>query len=105
MITDRIPRIPRVLLAVGLLAGAAAAQAASGFTINPNQESLVTPGMTAAQVRQALGRPEHRVHYRNEPGMTFTYHVVGGPEVRLFDVDFDAAGRVASTSERMDDVN
>lgn len=94
-----ISHIPRVLLAAGLLAGVAAAQAAAGFTIQPSQESMVTPGMTQAQVQQALGQPERNVQYLNEPGPTFTYQVASLDPV-VFDVDFGADGRVLTANER-----
>lgn len=99
-----LPPCARPLLVATLLAGAAAAQAAGGYTITPSQESLISPNMTIDQVRQALGRPERLMHYRNEPGPTFTYHVLGAQSM-LFDVDFDAAGRVISMGERMDNAN
>ncbi len=99
----RLSPTSRALLVVGLLAGAAAAQAAGGYSVTPSQESLVSPNMTTAQVQQALGHPERQIHYRNEPGPTFTYEVVGSQNM-LFDVDFDAAGRVVSMGERMDDL-
>ena len=102
MTLARKPFTPRVLLATGLLLGVAAAHAASGFTVTHGQESLVTPGMTEAEVQQALGHPTQDIHYRNEPGPTFTYHV-DAVEPTLFDVDFSADGKVLSTSERMDE--
>lgn len=102
MTVHRILTTPRALLAAGLFFGVAAAQAATGFTVTPNQEALVTPGMTAAEVRMALGAPEQRIQYRDESGPTFTYRVAAWPET-LFDVDFGANGRVASVSERPDD--
>src|SRR5258706_4857995 len=52
-----IPHTPRVLLAAGLLLGVAAAHAASGFAVTKNQEALVKPGMSTAEVQSALGRP------------------------------------------------
>lgn len=45
----------RPLLAASLLAGAALAQAADGYTVAPRQESLITAGMDASAVEQALG--------------------------------------------------
>lgn len=102
MTLARKPFTPRVLLATGLFLGVAAAHAASGFTVTQSQEALVTPGMTEAQVQQALGHPAQDIHYRNEPGPTFTYHV-DAIEATLFDVDFSADGKVVSTSERMDE--
>jgi outer membrane protein assembly factor BamE (lipoprotein component of BamABCDE complex) len=94
------PHLPRMLLAAGLFVGVAAAQASSGFTITPNQEIRVTPGMTAAEVQQALGRPAQNIQYGNELGRTFTYQVIGS-EQTLFDVDFGADGTVASVGERL----
>jgi len=95
-----VPLTPRVLLAAGLFLGAAAAQAAGGFTVTKGQEALVKPGMSTAEVQSALGHPEQNLHYRNEPGPTFTYSVAG-TEDTVFDVDFGANGQVASTSERV----
>jgi len=97
------PRNPRALLAAGLLFGVVAAQAASGLTVKPSQETLVAPGMSTAAVLRALGRPSRNIHYGNEPGRTFTYQVIG-KEDTLFDVDFGADGKVASVSERMNEV-
>jgi hypothetical protein len=95
-----VPHTPRVLLAAGLFLGAAAAQAASGFTVTKGQEVLVRPGMSTAEVQSALGQPDRDLHYRNEPGPTFTYQVSGTADT-VFDVDFGADGRVASASERV----
>jgi outer membrane protein assembly factor BamE (lipoprotein component of BamABCDE complex) len=88
-----------MLLAAGLFVGVAAAQAASGVNITPVQEMRVTPGMTAAEVQQVLGRPARNIRYGAEPGRTFTYQVIG-KDYTVFDVDFSADGRVVSTDER-----
>jgi len=96
------PTLARVCIAAGLLAAVAAAQAASGFTVQPRQESLVVPGMDSTAVLQALGRPALQRSFHNEPGPTWTYRLAGS-EATLFDVDFDADGKVASVSERMDE--
>lgn len=101
MTLHRNPFAARPLLAAGLLLGVAAAHAAGGYNVTKGQEALVTPGMTAAQVEQALGHPAVNIHYRNEPGPTFTYHVVGDTQT-VFDVDFNASGVVLSSSERLD---
>lgn len=91
--------ISRRLLAAGLLFGAAAAaHAAGGYVVDRNQENLIAPGMTAAEVQQVLGRPAFNTHYRNEPGATFVYYVAG-PSRTAFDVEFDASGVVVSTRE------
>ena len=102
MTTHRSNPVARALLAAGLLAAAAAARAAGGYIVTPNQESLVSAGMTASEVKQALGRPARQLHYRNEPGLTYTYQVIGYKDT-VFDVDFDANGRVASVGERIGD--
>jgi outer membrane protein assembly factor BamE (lipoprotein component of BamABCDE complex) len=107
MENDMRTRIPlaasRWLLAAGLALGVAAAQAARGYDVRHEQESQVQVGMSQAEVQQALGRPAHVERYRNEPGPTWTYDVIGSqspPE--LFEVDFGADGKVASVDERVE---
>jgi len=91
----------RLIVASSLLLGFAAAHAASGFTVTPDQEKLVTTGMTMSEVQQTLGHPALTEQFRNEPGQTLSYNVVGGTDQSmLFDVDFGANGKVASVSER-----
>lgn len=91
----------RMALIAIALCGAAAVQAASGFTVTKKQKATIKVGMTRDEVRSALGRPAHNVKYRNEPGRTWTY---GVPETNdmVFDVDFSADGRVLSTSQRIE---
>lgn len=101
MAVKLIPSAARWLMVAGLVLSAAAAQAASGYTVTRRQEAQVMPGMNMAQVRQTLGHPEQNVKYGNEPGPTYTYRVIDH-EQTLFDVDFGADGRVASMNERMD---
>jgi len=92
---------PRWLLGAGFVLSVAAAHAASGITINSDQEKLAKVGMNTADVMQALGRPAQTVQYGNEPGPTWTYQVVtGGHDTTVFDVDFDANGKVASVGQR-----
>ena len=90
----------RMLVTAGFAFCSAMALAASGFWINQTQEVLVTPGMSMPQVRQALGHPTQFIKYRNQPGPTFTYRVIGTLDT-LFDIDFDANGQVVSTNERI----
>ena len=104
MTVKLIPQAPRVLLAAGLFFGVAAAQAASGFTVSHDQETLVKQGMSTAEVQSTLGRPARSIKYGNEPGPTFTYRVVGSEET-LFDVDFDASGKVVSVNERIEETD
>jgi outer membrane protein assembly factor BamE (lipoprotein component of BamABCDE complex) len=88
----------RLLAACLLLGAAAAAHAAGGYVVARNQEPLIAPGMTAAQVQQVLGQPAFKTNFRNEPGPTFIYYVAG-PSRTAFDVAFDAHGVVISTRE------
>ena len=94
----------RLLLAAGLMVGAVAAQAASGFFIRPADEQRVSVGMSEAEVMQVLGRPSRNQHFMNEVGRTWTYEVPEGLDGRtLFDIDFGADGKVASVNERFID--
>ena len=90
----------RLMMTVGFAFCSVLAQAASGFWVNQSREILVVPGMSMEQVRQALEHPTQFIKYRNQPGPTFTYRVMGTGDT-LFDVDFDANGRVLSTNERI----
>ncbi len=93
--------IAKVLAATLLLAGSLA-NAAGGFVVTPEQENLITKGMSRDAVRAALGRPAHNVKYPNEPGKTWTWGVIGSGNAneKVFDVDFSADGKVAQTGER-----
>jgi hypothetical protein len=93
----------RILLAAGLVFGAVAAQAAGGITIEKSQEGLVRLNMSTADVQQALGRPSRNIQYGNEPGPTFSYHVLGTEET-LFEVDFGGDGKVVSVDERLENL-
>ena len=92
-------RILHGIAAVGLALGLGAAHAMSGHTVTRQQEGQISAGMAQGGVLSALGKPDSNVHYGNEPGRTFSYHVSGDPEL-LFDVDFDADGKVLSARER-----
>ena len=95
-------RAIRWLLTAGLAFGAAAAHAASGVSITQSQETRVAVGMSATAVQQNLGRPADILRYRNEPGPTWTYEVVGAPfGMTEFDVDFGSDGKVVSVGERV----
>jgi hypothetical protein len=95
-------RTSRWLVVAGLAFGVAAAQAASGVSVTESQETAVKVAMSAAEVEQILGRPAHIVSYRNAPGPTWIYHVVGAPfGMTDFDVSFGADGKVLWASERI----
>lgn len=89
-----------LIAATALASCTALTQHASGFWVDKSQQALVTPGMSMADVRQTLGHPTENIQYRNQPGPTFTYKVTGTVDT-LFDVDFDANGKVVSTNERI----
>jgi len=93
----------RALFALGLAVGAIAAHAAGGVSVLPSQESLVQPGMSQTDVKQALGRPARNEKFMAENGPTWTYDVATSETDghTLFDVDFSADGRVVSASERI----
>jgi len=105
MTFGRTSPFPRALLAVGLLFGIAAAQAAPmGYSIKPGQEALVAAGMSAAEVRAALGSPTQDVRYMADPGRIWTYSIPARLiPVAVFDVIFGADGRVSSVNERTTD--
>jgi hypothetical protein len=89
-------------IAAGLVFFSAAAQGQSGVTITQSEETRVRVGMSTAEIERAMGRPARIINYRNAPGPTWTYHVVGAPfGMTDFDVSFDAEGRVLWASERV----
>lgn len=82
------------------------ALAAGGFSVSLDEEQQVQIGMSPAEVQQVIGQPSRKVKYRNEPGPTWTYSVNGiGDSLNpsLFEVNFDANGRVVSFAERVID--
>jgi len=92
--------LPASALVVGAMA-ALGAHAAAGFTVVAPQEASVKPGMSSAQVRELLGRPARYSKYRNQPGPTFAYYVVGKYDT-VFEIDFSADDKVVSSSERIE---
>ena len=96
------PRAGRWLSTAVLAFSAAAAGAQNGVTITQSHEAFVTVGMSSTEVDRALGRPARIVTYRDAPGPTWTYHVVGAPfGMTDFDVSYGADGRVLFASERI----
>lgn len=63
--------------------------------------ALIKPGMTQDDVQQALGRPARTQHYSLSQSTPWTYDAdpLAAKQV-IFDVDFDAQGRVATSGER-----
>ena len=91
----------------GLLFAASAAFAATGFTVQRTDEAQIKVGMDKSAVMKLLGRPAHNVKYRSEPGRAWTYGVLAvdsseATSSTLFDVDFDANGKVLSFNERVE---
>jgi len=96
------PGALRWLLAAGLAFSGAAALAANGVWMTQSEETAVKVGMTTTEVEQALGQPARVITYRNAPGPTWTYHVVGAPfGMTDFDISYGADGRVSYASERI----
>ncbi len=94
--------VARILVASGILFGAAAAQATTGYNIAQGQEVSVHPGMTMTEVHRALGRPDQKVNFANEPGPTWIYQVLSpAAPGTTFHVDFGADGKVASARQQM----
>ena len=78
----------------------ALAQAASGFNITQSDESKVAIGMNMTDVQRSLGPPERVFRYPTQPGLTWTYNVVGAPfGITKFDIQFGTDGKVVSASE------
>ena len=95
-------RATRWLLAAGLAFSGVAAHAQNGVTITQSQETFVKVSMSTAEVERVLGRPARIVTYRDSPGPTWTYHVVGAPfGITDFDITFGADGKVLWSSERI----
>ena len=85
-------------MAALMLAGAAVAHAAPGFTVQARDQQLVKLGMTQDEVRAALGTPARSLHLQGLHTTTWTYQ---RPDAELvFDVDFGNDGKVIAASER-----
>lgn len=97
----------RALLSSGLALGIASAYGA-GNEVSRVQEPQIQAGMTAAQVRSILGAPQAIQAYGNQPGPVWNYRVSHAnssvPDAQtVFEVDFDAHGRVMAANEFVSD--
>jgi hypothetical protein len=87
-------------LLAGLVLSSAEAQAGKGFTVSTSEENAIAIGMSASEVQQLLGRPARAIRYRNAPGPTWTYQVVGAVFGKTeFIIEFGPDERVISKSE------
>lgn len=87
--------------ALGLAAASVAPAALAAERFEADRIPLVKAGMTQDDVQQALGRPARTQHYSLSQSTTWTYDVDPlAAEQVIFDVDFDAQGRVAASGER-----
>src|SRR5258706_8173045 len=87
-------------LLAGLVLSSPEAQADNGFTVSTSQENAVAIGMSTSEVQQLLGRPARAVRYRNAPGPTWTYKVLGALFGRTeFNIEFGPDERVISKGE------
>ena len=91
-------RTVRTLLAASLAVGLTSAYASG--SVDHELESQVRVGMTADTVRQSLGQPARAETIRHAAGPTWSYDVSTATNRAVFEIDFDAAGRVAWTGER-----
>ena len=89
-------------LLAGLALSSAEALGQGGVTVSTSQESAVAIGMSASEVRQLLGRPARADRYRNAPGPTWTYNVVGAVFGKTeFVIDFGPDERVIAKGEQV----
>jgi hypothetical protein len=90
------------LLAAALAIGAAPAMAADpgGFQVSKAQQDMVRAGMSTDEVRKAIGQPSRIYNYRNEPGPTWTYNVIGENCATVYEVDFGPDGKVIKAKQR-----
>ena len=87
------------LLLAGLVLSSAEA-AGKGYTVATSEENAIAVGMSASEVQQLLGRPARAVRYRNAPGPTWSYTVVGALFGKTeFIIEFGPDERVISKSE------
>lgn len=87
--------------ALGLAAASVVPAALAAERFEADRIPLIKPGMTQGDVQQALGRPARTQHYAPSHSTTWTYDVDPLAEEQvIFDVDFDAQGRVAASGER-----
>jgi len=107
MFKQKFTKLAALLATTGLLLAASAAYAATGFTVQRSDEAQIKVGMDKSAVFKLLGRPAHNVKYRSEPGRAWSYGVMGVDNdmdnaSTLFDIDFDANGKVLSVNERVE---
>jgi outer membrane protein assembly factor BamE (lipoprotein component of BamABCDE complex) len=71
--------------------------------LNAREFAKVTPGMDAAQVRRALGRPATTARYDLKPDEThWEWRWMDGQAHKVFVVTFDRDGKVMSTATKDD---
>ena len=110
MIKNKLLAVTLIVASAGFLFSSSAAFAAAGFTVQRSDEAQVKIGMGNEEVQKLLGRPSRNVKYANEPGQSWTYGVNGvdngvDDTSTVFDVNFDAQGKVLGTSERIERIH
>ena len=110
MIKNKLTAVTLIAACAGFLFSSTAAFAAAGFTVQRSDEAQVKIGMGNEEVQKLLGPPSRNVKYANEPGQSWTYGVNGvdngvDDDRTLFDVNFDAQGKVLGTSERIERIH
>lgn len=94
--------LSRFGLAIAMSLSLGAAHAAGGITVTQSEAAKVTSGMSADEVRRAIGPPVSNVKYRSDPGPVWLYHVTDAIDPVFFEVSFDKDGKVAGTSQYVD---
>ena len=92
------------ILASALAVATAPSWAATpgGFQVNKAQQDQIRTGMTGDEVRAILGQPSHMHRYRNMPGVSWAYSVIGDGCKVTYEVDFGVDGRVIAAKQRED---
>lgn len=90
----------RLVFATCLLGGLSASVQAR--TLTPQDEARIHLGMTPAEVRQILGKPDHMARYAYHHQLAWAYQLpdqVVRPGDKVFEVTYEN-GVVASASDR-----
>ena len=91
------------LAACAVVAGCAGAGFPTlGYNIQPQDKQRIQLGMSSAQVLQLLGPPRLNRRFNNLPGPSWTWRIHSSENL-VFDVDFDADGKVIAMVERVED--
>lgn len=92
------PRQPEGWTNVEIVIGADGKMASLRQLLTPANFAKVQPGMAQDEVRQLLGRHARELSYGSRPGeRVWRWQFMSGQDKKVFDVSFDAEGRVLSS--------